>query len=128
MSRSIITTGALLSAIALCACSFHARDAEAYRKVTREVLETRNDEMKSCYDKALEKDPTVEGTVVITLTVEKDTGVIKDVKLDKKASEANKHLRQCVLEALGGDLKIDPPDAREGQATFTWQFEAKKPG
>jgi hypothetical protein len=61
------------------------------------------------------------------MTVEKDTGVIKDVKLDKKASEANKHLRLCVINALSG-LKIDPPDARDGHATFTWNFEAKKPG
>lgn len=127
MSRSIITAGALLSALSLSACSFHARDAESYRKVTREVLETRNADIKSCYDKALEKDPKLEGTVVITMTVEKDTGVIKDIKLDKKASEGNKHLRLCVLEALH-DLKIDPPDAREGHATFTWNFEAKQPG
>jgi len=127
MSRSIITLGAVLSALALSACSFHARDAESYRKVTREVLETKNPDIKSCYDKALESDPKLEGTVVVTMTVEKDTGIIKNVKLDKKASEANKHLRLCVINALTG-LKIDPPDARDGHATFTWNFEAKKPG
>lgn len=127
MSRSIITVGALLSALSLSACSFHARDAESYRKVTREVLETRNPDIKSCYDKALEKDPKAEGTVVVTMTVEKDTGVIKDVELDKKASEGDKQLRACVVDALSG-LKIDPPDARDGKATFTWNFEARKPG
>jgi hypothetical protein len=127
MSRSIITAGALLAALSLSACSFHARDAESYRKVTREVLETRNADIKSCYDKALEKDPKMDGTIVIKMTVEKDTGVIKDVKVDKKASEGSKLLRACVVDALH-DLKIDPPDAREGQATFSWKFEAKKPG
>lgn len=126
MSRSIITTGALLVAIAASGCSFHARDAESYRKITREVLETRNGDIKSCYDKALEKDPKAEGKVVVKLTVEKDTGVIKDVKLDKEASKGDKELRQCVTDALTG-LKIDPPDAREGQATFTWKFKANEP-
>jgi outer membrane lipopolysaccharide assembly protein LptE/RlpB len=127
MSRSIITTFALLVAIASTGCSFHARDAEAYRKVTREVLETRNGDIKGCYDKALEKNPELNGAVVITFKVEKDTGAITDVKLDKKASDADKQLNFCVLEALR-ELKIDPPDARDGLATFTWQFEAKKPG
>jgi hypothetical protein len=127
MNRSIITAGALLSALSLSACSFHARDPESYRKVTREVLETRNADIKSCYDKALEKDPTLDGTVVMTMTVEKDTGIIKQIKLDKEASEASKHLRLCVIDALH-DLKIDPPDARDGHATFTWKFEARKPG
>lgn len=127
MSRSIITRGALLSALSLSACSFHARDAESYRKVTREVLETRNSDIKSCYDKALEKDPKTDGTVVVTMTVEKDTGIIKDVKVDKEASKGDKGLRACVVDALSG-LKIDPPDARDGKATFTWKFEAKQPG
>lgn len=127
MSRSIIITGALLCAVALSACSFHARDAESYRKVTREVLETKNGEIKSCYDTALKDNPDRTGTVVVTMTVEKDTGVIKDVKVDDKETKASQALRACVTDALTG-LKIDPPDARDGHATFTWKFEPKQPG
>lgn len=125
MSRSIIMSGAALFALLLTGCQFHARDAEAYRKVTRDALESRNGDMKACYDKELERDPTLSGTVVVNFIVEKDTGVIKNFKLDKKASNANKHLRLCVLRALEGEaLKIDPPDAREGHATFHWSFQA----
>lgn len=124
MSRSFTLGGAALIALALAGCQFHARGPEDYRKVTREVLETRNGDIRGCYDKELEKDPKASGTVVVKLTVEKDTGVIKDVRLDEKATTAPKSLGQCVVGALDG-LKIDPPDARDGQATFSWELKAK---
>jgi len=125
MSRSIITSGAALFALLLTGCQFHARDAESYRKITREVLETRNADIKACYDKALEKDPKASATVVVNFVVEKDSGVIKDFKIDDKASKGDKSLQKCVLSSLEGkDLKIDPPDAREGHATFRWELEA----
>ena len=66
--RSILAIGLLATATS--ACSFHARDAESYRKATREVLETRNADIKTCYDNELKKDPKVSGTIVVKLTVE----------------------------------------------------------
>jgi len=125
MSRSIITTGALLFAIAASGCSFHARDAESYRKVTREVLETRNGDIKACYDKQLEKDPKASGTVTVAFLVEKDTGVIKNLDAKSKQSTAPAELQECILKSLEG-LKIDPPDARDGKAAFTWDMQAGK--
>lgn len=125
MSRSIIATGALLFAIAASGCSFHARDAESYRKVTREVLETRNGDIKSCYDKALQKDPKASGKVTVAFMVEKDTGAIKNVDAKSKLSDAPANLQKCIVNALEG-LKIDPPDARDGKATFTWRMKAGK--
>ena len=124
MSRSFIIASTALASLLLGGCSFHARDAESYRKVTREVLETRDGDIKGCYDKALEKDPKVAGVVVIKLKVEKDTGVITDVELDKEGTTAPEGLGQCVVGALDG-LKIDPPDARDGLATFRWDLQVK---
>lgn len=122
--RSILIAQCALAA-ALAGCSFHARDAEAYRKVTREVLETRNGDIKSCYDAELKKDKNLKGTVVVKLKVEKGTGIIKDVRLDTAASTAPESLGKCVVSALDG-LKIDPPDERDGDATFSWELEPKK--
>ena len=124
MSRSTFVMAAALLALSVGGCSFHARDPESYRKVTREVLETKSADIKTCYDKALEADPKAGGTVVISFVVEKDTGVIKNVNVNQNDSTAPKDLTKCVAGALEG-LKIDPPDAREGQATFTWELQAK---
>lgn len=124
MSRTTILMAASLLTLSLGGCSFHARDAESYRKITREALETKSGDIKSCYDKELEKDPTLSGTVIVTFTVEKDTGVFKDIDVKNKESTAPKALTRCVKNALEG-LKIDPPDARDGKATFTWNLEAK---
>ncbi len=117
-----------LCAAALCfgllgGCSFHARDAESYRKVTRELLETKNADIKSCYDAALKQDPKAAGTVVVRFTVKKETGKITSPQVDA-ASTAPAGLGQCVVNAIDG-LAIDPPDARDGDATFRWEFEVK---
>jgi hypothetical protein len=102
-------------------CSFYARDADAYRKVTREVLETKSQDLKGCYDAQLRSDPKVAGSVVVKFTVQKETGKIINPTLDA-ASTAPDSLRQCVLHAIDG-LAIDPPDKRDGAATFRWDFE-----
>jgi hypothetical protein len=105
-------------------CSFHARDAESYRKATRELLETRSSNIKSCYDVELQKDPKAQGMVVVKFTVKKETGVITDAKVDEVASTAPGTLGQCVVRAIDG-LALDPPDERDGDATFRWEFQLK---
>jgi hypothetical protein len=107
------------------ACSFYARDAEDYRKVTRELVETRSGSIKECYDVALQTNEKVTGGVIINFTVEKKTGKIMNPVVDPK-STAPAELSECVVTAING-LTLDPPDAREGQATFTWYFEAAPP-
>lgn len=117
----------ILALFALCiasGCSFHARDADSYRKATRAVLETRSGDIKSCYDAELKKDPKVGGKVVVKFTVKKKTGEIADVKVVDKRSDAPASLSQCVVNALNG-LAIDPPDERDGEAQFQWEFQAK---
>lgn len=109
----------------LAGCSFYARDAEDYRKVTRELIETKNASIKECYDVALQTNEKIGGSVVINFTVEKKTGKIMNPVVDPQ-STAPAELSQCVVSAIDG-LILDPPDAREGQATFTWNLEAAPP-
>jgi hypothetical protein len=112
---------ALLCLGALAGCSFHARDAASYRKDTRALLETKNDDLKGCYDAELKKDPKVGGTVVVTFKVAKKTGQIIGAKVDP-SSTAPESLGRCVVQAIGG-LALQPPDERDGDATFRWEFQ-----
>ncbi|WP_146658232.1 AgmX/PglI C-terminal domain-containing protein [Enhygromyxa salina] len=105
-------------------CTFIARDPDSYREVTRELVETRGADLKDCYDVALRTDESVGGTVVVNFTVEKKTGKIMNPVVDEASSNAPDELSSCVISAIDG-LQLDPPDAREGQATFSWKFEAK---
>lgn len=105
-------------------CSFIARDPDSYRDVTRELVDTRGGDIKDCYDVALQTDESVGGTVTVNFIVEPKTGKIMNPTIDPANSDAPETLQQCVVSAIDG-LQLDPPDAREGQATFTWTFEAQ---
>ena len=118
---AVACAGAMLTG---CSASFHARDADSYRKVTREVLETRNADIKSCYDAELAKDASVTGKVVVKFTVEKESGKITNAKIDADESNGPPSLGECVLKAIDG-LKVEPPDQRTGKATFRWEFSPK---
>jgi hypothetical protein len=106
----------------LTGCSFHARDADSYRQATRELLETRNPDIKGCYDAELKQNPTVSGTVIVKFNVQKQSGKLVNVAVDEAASSAPPSLRECVVKAIDG-LALDPPDEREGDATFQWEFQ-----
>jgi hypothetical protein len=107
-------------------CTFMARDPDSYRDVTRELVETRGADLKDCYDVALRTNETIGGTVVVNFIVEKKTGKIVNPVVDEAQSDAPAELSSCVVAAIDG-LQLDPPDAREGQATFSWKFEALPP-
>lgn len=106
-------------------CSFHARDADSYRTDTRELVDTRSPDIKDCYDVALQTNETVSGTVVVNFTVEKKTGKIMNPVVDPQTT-APPELAKCVVDSIDG-LQLDPPDQREGQASFTWRFEVGEP-
>lgn len=110
--------------VAATGCEFHARDADSYRKATRALLETRNSDIKSCYDAELKKDPKVGGVVVVKFTVQKETGTISKAKVVEKKTTAPASLGECVVKAIDG-LALDPPDERDGKATFQWEFQVK---
>jgi hypothetical protein len=122
--RTIACTLTLLAVVLSSGCSFHARSAEDYRKVTRDLLETKSADIKSCYDVELQRDPKAQGTVVVRFTVKKETGKISDAKVDEVASSAPTSLGQCVVRAIDG-LALQPPDERDGDATFRWEFQLR---
>ena len=125
MKRSI-SVSILSTLLFSVGCSFHARDAETYRQVTRELVDTRGQTIKDCYDVALQTNESAGGTVVVNFTVEQKTGKILNPVVDSGQTDAPPELSACVVSAIDG-LQLDPPDAREGQATFSWKFKANEP-
>lgn len=120
MNRSI--TALALGLCALAAGCGTARDVDAYRSDTEKLLQTRGNQVKSCYDEALKTDRTLAGTVAVSFVVEKDTGAISKPTIDQAKTTAPPTLGQCVLHAVEG-LKLDPGDRNEGHATFVYDFK-----
>jgi hypothetical protein len=116
----------ILASAAGWGCSFYARSAEDYQKETEALLASKSDELKSCYDKVLERKPKAAGTVAVDFTVEAKTGAILDPKVNEERSTAPKGLQSCVLAAMEG-LALDPPDQRTGVASFTYEFTPNEP-
>ena len=110
----------LIASLGLVACEFHARGPDDYRNAVREVLETRSNKIEACYNKALKTEKGASGSLVLSITVQPDTGVIEKPEITQE-STAPPALGECVVQALDG-LKLSPPDAREGHGTFTWEF------
>jgi len=102
------------------ACEFHARSPDDYREATRAVLETRSDQIKTCYDGVLKSDSNASGTVVVHFTVKEETGAITGAEVMPE-STASPEVGACITSAIEG-LTLDPPDERQGDATFVWEF------
>jgi hypothetical protein len=111
----------LVAVAALTGCGFAARSPEMYRDDTQKVLETKNADIKACYDGILKGQPGVGGKVTVKFEVEEDTGKIKNVTVDQPSSNAPPAVGECVKKSLEG-LAINPPDARLGQAAFVYEF------
>ena len=118
------TIASLIMLSTLGACSFIARGEDQYRDDTRALLETKNSDVKACYDRALASNPAQSGNVVVNFTVEKKTGALMNVAADPDQSTAPANLQNCVVGALEG-LALTPEDRRDGQATFTWVFRGQ---
>ncbi|HEX2733256.1 MAG TPA: AgmX/PglI C-terminal domain-containing protein [Polyangiaceae bacterium] len=112
----------LLAAAGASACEYHARSPEDYQTATRAVLDTRSAQIKTCYDGVLKTDKKAAGVVVVHFTVTEETGAITGAEVTKD-STAPEALGQCIVQALEG-LTLDPPDERQGDATFVWEFKA----
>lgn len=121
--RRITTFGALCATLATMACSFHVRSPEDYRDVTQDLLLTRQNEIKACYDDLLKKDRNAGGTVKIDFKVEAETGKIKDAKVDPNGTTAPPELGECVVQSISG-LVLTPPDKKEGVASFAYEFKS----
>ena len=121
--HSIVATLVLAASAVIPGCTCMARDAETYRADTRNLLETRSGQIKSCYDAALTADPKLDGQVTVKFKVEKKTGKILDPAIDAERTKAPEALSQCIIKAVDG-LTLDPVDQRDGLATFSWTFKA----
>lgn len=115
-----------LLGLATVGCSFHARSAKDYADVTQKVLASKNSEIRSCYETVLKQDKKAAGVVAVNFTVEAKTGAIIDPKVDEQNTTAPEPVSACVVDNMAG-LKIDPPDQREGQASFAYNFKANQP-
>lgn len=108
--------------VAASACGGAARLPENYKQDTRALLETRSNDIQGCYDAALAEDQSLSGTVVVHFIVEAETGLVKEAAVLPE-STASESLSNCIVNAISG-LTLDPPDVNDGDATFTWAFQA----
>ena len=119
MTKSFVLIGFALAAGTGCAGAI--RTADPYRDDVAKVLETKNGDVKACYDNALKTNKTLSGKVTVKFAVEMKTGVFKDIKTDGPPE-----LGACVSSALNG-LVLDPGDANNGDATFVYEFTVGAP-
>ena len=127
IAKHIILSGAALAAaMATMGCSFHARGPIDYRDDTTALLTTREAAMKSCYEQIIVKQPQAAGLVTVQFIMQEETGELRDPSVDAARTTAPPEVQQCVMTALEG-LTLKPPDQREGQATYTFEFEPQQP-
>jgi hypothetical protein len=123
MRKSPYHLALLALAVTAAGCSVAARDANTYAQDTQKVLESRSGAIKTCYDQLLKTDTNISGNVTVKFMVKTETGDLTDIKVDPAGTTAPEALSQCVVTSLQG-LKLNPPDAQEGLATYSWTFQA----
>jgi hypothetical protein len=127
MTKTLTHLSAFVVLGALTGCGYTARAPEQYRDDTAALLETQSGAIKQCYDNVLKTDPGLSGRVAIRFTVKEETGEVTAPAVDSAETTAPEPLAQCVLQALSG-LKLHPPDAQDGHATFVYEFQVNTPG
>jgi hypothetical protein len=109
--------------LALGACSFAARSPDMYRDDTGKALAVKSNEIRACYDSVLKSNPGAAGTVTVKFDVETEQGKIHNVSVDKAKTTAPDNVSECVTRNIDG-LTLAPPDARKGEGTWTYEFQA----
>jgi hypothetical protein len=61
MKSLVLIAGTTLFSVVVGGCSFAARSPEMYRDDTKAVLETKNNDIRACYDGVLKGAPTAAG-------------------------------------------------------------------
>lgn len=102
-------------------CQFIARGPDQYRDDTAALLDQKSGDIKACYDGALKSNKSLQGNVRVKFLVEAETGIIKNAAVDPAGTTAPQELTDCVVNSIQG-LALDPADARDGDATFVWEF------
>ena len=116
---------ALVGALVCPACSFMARDTPTYERDTSALLDTREAELRACYDAALVRNPSLAGKLTLTFKVEKQTGKFTQLSWDRNRTTVDELLATCVMTALDG-LQLAEPDRRDGEATFSYSFRVSQ--
>jgi hypothetical protein len=119
-----LTSLGLIAALACSGCSFLARDTKTYERDTSALLDTREAQLRACYDAQLVRNPSLVGKLTLTFSVEKKTGEIIELTWDKNRTTVDEILATCVMTALSG-LQLAEPDRRDGQATFSYSFRVE---
>ena len=122
MTKSFALIGFVLAAVTGSGCSVAVRDANTYRDDVNKLLETKNGDVKACYDTLLKSNKELNGKVTVRFTVEHKTGAFKDIKTDGPAE-----LGTCVSTALTGLTLSPPDDGHAGDATFVYDFTVGAP-
>jgi hypothetical protein len=125
MKTTLIVSASLL---AVAGCSFAARSPEMYRDETTKALEAKNNDVRACYDGVLKGTPGAAGKVTVNFDVAKDgeqgAGTVVNVRVDKANTTAPDAVSDCVTKTIAGAGPLNPPDARQGQATYVYEFAA----
>lgn len=111
--------------VAVTGCSFAARSPEMYRDDTKAVLDTKSADIRACYDGVLKSTPGAAGKVTVKFNVETEAGKFTNIAVDKPNTTAPPEVAECVTKSING-LGVTPPDKREGEATFVWEFAPTK--
>jgi hypothetical protein len=107
-------------AVGLSGCVAWMRDPDFYADELSELLEAHAEPIEACYDRFLtEQDPDARGTVAVEFVVEKQTGRLTNIEVAN--STVPDRLAACVTDELA-QARLDPPDAKTAQASFTWEF------
>ena len=93
-------------------------DKATYERDTSALLDTREAEVRACFEAELERNRDLLGTLTLSFTVEQRTGSIVQLQWD------NDVLATCVVTALDG-LALAEPDRRDGVATFSYSFRGQ---
>lgn len=123
-THSIPLAALILAGTGILGCGFAARSPDMYRDDTKAVLESKNNDIKACYDGILKTTPGAGGKVTINFEVETEAGKIVNVVVDKANTTAPAPVQECVTKSLNG-LALAPPDKRLGQATWVYDFAPK---
>ena len=109
------------------ACGPTPRTPEQYRDDTKAVLDTKNNDIRACYDGVLQATPAVGGKVTVKFDVEIEGGKLVNIVVDKANTTAPDAVAACVTKSITG-LAIAPPDKYLGQGSFVWEFSFPGPG
>lgn len=96
-------------------------DKQYVRAAVRELIPM----LSECYEEGLERDPALQGTIIVDFTIEGEPGVggvVGESAVDAKESTlVDSQVRECIQETMHS-LQIDPPTAG-GVVRVRYPFE-----